>query len=82
MGWLDQFEQHPWYRWVWDRPLFGRRPLTHSARAILGRWPGINLYGCACVALGLWLGGWGAWPSIAAAVGLFVGAIVFGHLWV
>jgi hypothetical protein len=79
VGWLDQFEQHPWYRWVWDRPLFGRRPLTHSARAILGRWPGIVLLCCLCFALGAAAAGGSFVVSGLAAV-VFVVAV--GHLFV
>lgn len=80
MGWLDRFEQHPWYRWVWDRPIFGHRPLTHSARILLGRWPGIVLLCCLCFALGVGVGGGGlVLPAFGCALAF---VLVVGHLFV
>lgn len=80
MGWLDQFEDWPPYRRLWEQ--WGGRPWTHIVRDYLGRWPGINVYGFAMLSIGLWLGGWGPGAALATAGVLLLVALISGHLWV
>jgi hypothetical protein len=76
MGYLDRYEQHPAYRWAWDRDWCGRRPWTHTARAWCRRHQ--LAYGCLCVAAGSLVAGGPCWTGPV----VFVLSIVLGHLFV
>jgi hypothetical protein len=76
MSWIDQFEQHPAYRWLWTR--IGGRPWTHLIRD----WCRAHTLAYSAVVLAIGYALALAPSTLALLAAVVILSLVFGHLWV